>query len=205
MKVQSIPAAGAERLFWIDGFLRPGECARILAELQFAFWSPSTVLVQYAGQGVKPVRSRNRVSESTLEEWFSPELMRMVRALQKRIVPFVPGIRGRRERWQATRYGKGGKFDYHYDCGKWGDDPAGERVQTVLIYLDTPRRGGSTRFPDFDLDIKATAGRLLVWKNLTVQGRCDTDMLHASVPVKDGRKTILVTWVRERNIQSKEK
>jgi prolyl 4-hydroxylase len=205
MKLHSTPALGPKRLFWIDGFLGAEECARILEELQFVFWSASTVLVHYGDQSVKSVRSQRRLSESTLEEWFSPELMRIIRTIQKRIAPLIPGIYRRRERWQATRYMKGGRFDYHYDCGKWGDDPAGERVHTVLIYLDTPRRGGSTQFPGFDLDIKARAGRLLAWKNLTAEGLCDRGMLHASAPLKEGRKTTLVTWVRQRAVKDKER
>jgi prolyl 4-hydroxylase len=198
------PALGPERLFWIDEFLLPAERARILDELPFVFWFPSTVLVNYPDGRLKSVRTHNRVSESTLEEWFTPQLRRTILGVQKRVKRFVPEIDGRRERWQITRYRKGGKFDYHYDCGKWGEDPAGERMHTVLIYLNTPRRGGSTRFPDLDLEIKAKAGRLLVWKNLTSAGERDEDMMHASVPLVEGRKATLVTWVRERNFQREE-
>lgn len=205
MRVQYHPALGPERLFWIDGFLRPKECAQILQELPFAFWFPSSVLVNYKDAGLKSVRSGSRLSESALEEWFTPELLRVLRGIQKRLTRFIPGIERRREVWQATRYRTGGKFDYHYDCGKWGDDPAGERLHTVVIYLDTPRRGGSTRFFSFDFEIKARAGRLLAWKNLNVSGQCDREMLHSSVPLAEGRKTILVTWVRQRNFQCKER
>jgi hypothetical protein len=205
MKLHYNPILGQERIFWIDGFLRPAERAIILEELQFAFWLPSMVLAHYADAGVKSVRSHNRVSETTIEEWFTPELLRMTRIIRERLVRFVPGIRRRREKWQATRYVKGGKFGYHYDCGSWGNEPAGERVYTVLIYLDTPRRGGSTRFRDLDLDIKAVAGRLLVWRNLTAEGRRDVGMIHSSVPLSAGRKTVLVTWVRQKNFQRKDK
>jgi prolyl 4-hydroxylase len=201
MKLRSIPEVDPQKLFWIDNFLRPSECKAILHELQFSYWSPSTVLPGYPVAGVHGVRSPGRVSESTREEWFTPQLRRMVWHLQKKLSPFVSGLRSRRECWQATSYGKGGKFDYHYDCGRWTHDPAGDRSYTVLIYLNTPRRGGSTRFLAWDLDVKATAGRVLVWRNLTADGLPDRTMLHCSVPLSEGRKTVLVTWVRQRKFR----
>jgi hypothetical protein len=37
------PLGDERKLYWIDGFLPPEQCASILNELDFAFWAPSTV------------------------------------------------------------------------------------------------------------------------------------------------------------------
>ncbi|HEV7993254.1 MAG TPA: 2OG-Fe(II) oxygenase [Gemmatimonadaceae bacterium] len=196
------PLGDDQKLFWIDGFLRPEQCAAMLDELDFALWRPSTVAERYDGAELSVVRRSMRVSESTAEEWFTPALRRMIRAIDARIARLVPRLAARRERWQATRYVRGGRFDYHFDCGHWADEPAGERERTVLLYLDTPRRGGSTHFRELDVDVEARAGRLVVWRNLTPARARDPDMLHAGAPLAAGRKTVLVTWVRQRTLRT---
>ncbi|HEV8366188.1 MAG TPA: 2OG-Fe(II) oxygenase [Gemmatimonadaceae bacterium] len=102
------------------------------------------------------------------------------------------------EDWQAVRYRCGGKFDYHLDAGLWSSEPAGERVWSVIVYLDTPLAGGATTFKQLGLKVQAVAGRLLLWKNLLSDGTPNPWMLHRGAPVRRGRKTILVTWIRER-------
>lgn len=189
------------RLLWIDGFLKPGQCEEILSELEFAHWWPSTVARYATKDRVEIARSSARVSESTDGEWFSAPLTRMIRSIEKRLSLIVPGVPARCERWQATRYARGGKFDFHFDCGHWAKEPAGERARTILIYLDSPAAGGATCFRELDLEVRPVAGRLVVWRNLRANGKCDPDMLHAGAPLRKGTKTVLVTWVRQRRVR----
>jgi prolyl 4-hydroxylase len=188
----------SDRLFWLDGFLRPTQCEAILGELEFAFWERSKVYREGTDGCYEYVYSDKRISATTSERWFSAPLRRMVARIDRHISKTVPEILSCREEWQATKYRKGGRFGYHFDSGYFADEAAGERTYTLLIYLDTPRRGGATRFPHFDIDVKSVAGRLVVWRNLTDDGQRDPEMLHASIPVLDGRKTTLVTWIRQR-------
>ena len=37
---------GTDRLFWLDGFLRPAQCETILSELEFAFWERSKLYLK---------------------------------------------------------------------------------------------------------------------------------------------------------------
>ncbi len=200
MKRQTVckPPEGRGKLFWVDGFLSPTQCSAVLAELHYAFWQPSGVSYKGSNGTLASVTSPMRVSLSTDEYWFTPSLTRLVRAITQRLTPLVPRIAQRAEVWQATRYAAGGKFDYHHDAGHWREQRGGERAFTVLIYLDTPRRGGGTRFKELKLEVKAQAGRLVVWRNLDRNGQCDRSMRHASTPLAGGRKTVLVTWVRQR-------
>ena len=186
---------------WVDDFLSKETCASILEELEFSFWRPSTVVRKDQDGPLQVHRSRMRVSESTSQDWFSPELLRKIRRIESRLVRMLGCARERYEPWQATRYPGGGKFDFHYDCGCWRDEPAGEREATVLLYLDSPSRGGSTCFRELGLKIEARAGRLLVWKNLLPNGECDPGMIHSGSPVRGGKKTTLVTWIRQRSLR----
>lgn len=184
-----------------SAFLSLEECAAIRAELAFAFWYPSTVVERTGGAKVTGRVSSCRVSETTDESWFTRELADRMRSIDDRLAALLPGFGERREQWQATRYFPGGRFKPHMDSGLWDGEPAGEREHTVLIFLNTPRSGGETFFPYLGAAIRPVAGRLLTWRNLTAGGGCDGRMTHSSLPLLAGRKTVLVTWLRQRAFQ----
>jgi prolyl 4-hydroxylase len=191
--------AAPDRLYWFDGFLSAVECKTILAELEFVFWGRSTVYVEGTAAGQHQFTySDHRISSTSSERWFSAPLQRTIATIDQRISRLLPQMLSNREEWQATKYSEGGRFNYHHDSGYFGGEPAGERTHTALLYLDTPKRGGATRFPLLDLEVKSVAGRLVVWSNLDADGECDPEMMHAGRPLLEGCKTTLVTWIRQR-------
>lgn len=194
------PPAYADKLQWRDGFLTTAQCALVLEELEFAFWEPSGVSYFQRGRGPRNGFSRRRVSETAQQRWFSKPIERLLARVDARLERVLPHFTSRREPWQATRYGRGGKFDYHLDSGHFRHEPAGERAHTVMIYLDRPRSGGSTHFCELELDIQPQPGRLVLWRNVARDRAhsLDREMLHSSRPVRAGHKTVLVTWVRQR-------
>lgn len=185
-------------LAWSDGFLPPQRCAFLLEELRFTFWRPSSVVRAAQGGSMHWHYSNTRISSTANEEWFSDELRREVRGIERRVARLVGRPPECFETWQATRYRTGGRFDFHSDAGHWKSDAAGERQFTVLLYLQQPEKGGSTRFRELREDVAPVPGRLLVWKNLLPGGERNPRMVHASAPVRKGNKIVLVTWVRER-------
>jgi hypothetical protein len=146
------------RVYWFDNFLEAPRCEGMLAELEFAFWRRSTVYLEGEGGKHKYVYSRRRVSSATSERWFTPPLRRAIALVDRRVGRHLPQAPSHREEWQATIYERGGRFDYHHDSGYFDDDAAGERTHSVVLYLETPERGGETRFP---LLMTAMAGRSL--------------------------------------------
>jgi len=192
------PLTGDDRLVWLDGFLRRDQCDAILSELEFAYWSRSKLYVETGEGRYEHLLGEKRDSMTTSERWFSGPLRRAIAAIDRRLARRLPQVLTHREEWQATRYRKGGRFGYHADGGYFAGEPAGERTHTILIYLEAPRRGGVTRFPRLDIDVRSVAGRLAIWTNLTADGAGDAEMVHAGMPVSEGRKTTLVTWLRER-------
>jgi prolyl 4-hydroxylase len=194
------PIPDFERPHVVDGFLARKTCDSMLTELSYAFWWPSTV-VKASPRGVPRVfQSDRRVSETTDEHWFVHGMVRQLKTIGRQLGELIPDFEVRREKWQATCYKKGGKFDYHFDTGSWANDPAGERQYTVMIILRAPASGGSTHFLLQDADVKAVTGRLVVWSNLNRDGQRNALALHAGLPVLRGRKWILVTWVRQRRM-----
>lgn len=73
---------------------------------------------------------------------------------------------------------------------------AGQRVVTVLIYLNDDFEGGETEFPELDWRFKGKPGDALAFWNLTPDGQPDHRTLHAGLPPSRGEKWLYSKWVR---------
>jgi prolyl 4-hydroxylase len=113
----------------------------------------------------------------------------------------MPALNG--EFLQILRYRPGEEFKPHVDYFNESGAGAyqsladgGQRAQTVLIYLNEEYAGGSTCFPELQLNIKARRGDVLHFHNLGADGLGHRDSLHAGMPVMAGEKWILSQWIR---------
>ncbi|HYP05336.1 MAG TPA: 2OG-Fe(II) oxygenase [Bryobacteraceae bacterium] len=190
-----------EGILTIDDFVSGADCSRILRELEFTYWGQSSV-VKYVGDESSPAYfSEMRQSRTSGQFWFSDELKDCLLPIENRLADILQTSTNRMEEWQATRYGPGDHFDYHVDCGNWQDSSSGERKRSILLYLESPVRGGQTHFRALNRTIAPNAGRIVVWNNLLPSGKCNFSMIHAGLPVEEGTKTILVSWERERQLR----
>jgi prolyl 4-hydroxylase len=182
----------------VDRFVSLSRCERILREAAHGVWVSSGVAtVPHDRTRSKPYAS-GRTSSSLAVLGYSRWMEETLRGLERSLFTTF-GIRSRNlEPWQMTRYKRGDAFDYHLDCGAWHAHPSGERRRTILVYLEQPVRGGATDFRALGMRITPAAGRLVVWNNLLPGGNCNHAMIHAGLPVRRGRKTILTTWERQR-------
>jgi len=75
----------------------------------------------------------------------------------------------------------------------------GQRVATVIMYLNTPQKGGKTSFPKTQPMIEVTAqkGDAVFFYNVLKSGQVDPLTLHAGNPVEEGEKWIATKWIRE--------
>ncbi|HEU4460312.1 MAG TPA: 2OG-Fe(II) oxygenase [Methylibium sp.] len=102
---------------------------------------------------------------------------------------------------QILHYRPGAEYKPHYDYF----DPAkpgtpvilrrgGQRVATIVTYLNTPEAGGGTTFPDVDLEIAAVKGNAVFFS----YDRPDpaTRSLHGGAPVVAGEKWVATKWLR---------
>jgi prolyl 4-hydroxylase len=109
------------------------------------------------------------------------------------------------ESLQGQRYFVGQEFkdhsDFFYiDQPYWPEteNQGGQRTWTAMIYLNEPAGGGATRFKYLNLSIAPTAGRIVIWNNLALDGSPNPWTMHAGEPVTAGSKYILTKWYRER-------
>jgi prolyl 4-hydroxylase len=109
------------------------------------------------------------------------------------------------EGMQVLRYGIGGHFKVHCD---WFDPrysgseallrTGGQRIATVILYLNDVKAGGETFFPRINLRVQPKQGTALFWWNVDEQGNPDINTLHSGEDVVEGEKWIMTKWIRER-------
>jgi len=103
---------------------------------------------------------------------------------------------------QVLRYRPGAEYKPHYDYF----DPAqpgtptilkrgGQRVASIVCYLNTPTRGGATIFPDVQLDVAPIKGNAVFFSY--DRAHPVTRSLHGGAPVIEGEKWVATKWLRE--------
>ena len=104
---------------------------------------------------------------------------------------------------QVLRYSVGEAFAPHWDYldpemlgGEIGQ--RGQRVVTVLVYLNDDFEGGETNFPELGISHRGRAGDALLFSNVDAQGKPDLRTKHAGCPPTSGEKWLFSQWVRDR-------
>jgi prolyl 4-hydroxylase len=103
---------------------------------------------------------------------------------------------------QVLRYRPGAEYKPHYDYF----DPAqpgtpailkrgGQRVGTLVMYLNTPELGGATTFPDVHLEVAPVKGHAVFFSYDRPHPM--TRSLHGGAPVLAGEKWVATKWLRE--------
>ena len=72
----------------------------------------------------------------------------------------------------------------------------GQRIVTVLVYLNNVPRGGATAFPNLNLEVQPRRGMALVFFPSTLDGLLDKMALHAALPAVDV-KYVSQVWIRQ--------
>jgi len=104
---------------------------------------------------------------------------------------------------QVLNYEPGAEYEPHYDYFDPADPgtPAltrrgGQRVASLIMYLNTPELGGATTFPDIGLSVLPQRGNAVFFSY--PQPHPSTKTLHAGAPVAGGEKWIATKWLRQR-------
>jgi prolyl 4-hydroxylase len=102
---------------------------------------------------------------------------------------------------QILHYLPGQEYKPHFD---WFDPEhpgfsaitaaGGQRIASVVMYLNTPEQGGGTAFPELGLTVAARRGTAVYF----AYESGDPNSLHAGLPVTRGEKWIATKWLRER-------
>lgn len=79
---------------------------------------------------------------------------------------------------------------------------AGQRLRTVIAYLNEPASGGETLFPLLGQRITPRTGHVLRFDNIDGDNRPIGDSLHAGAPVNQGLKWICTLWIRQNTLRT---
>ncbi len=74
----------------------------------------------------------------------------------------------------------------------------GQRVSTMVIYLNDVEEAGETTFPDVGLSVTPKKGAAVYFEYCNSQNQVDPLTLHAGAPVAAGEKWIATKWMRQR-------
>ena len=176
-------------------FLSDEECAELIKGAQDRL-TPSNVVDATTGGSVSHA---NRTSSGTCYALGENPTIQAIEARISRLTG-IPVENG--EGIQILHYEVGQEYKPHFDYFPLdqGGTPehvkkGGQRIATVIMYLNTPEEGGHTIFPDAAIAVKAQKGNALLFK----YNRPDksTLTLHGGLPVKQGVKWIATKWLRE--------
>ena len=109
------------------------------------------------------------------------------------------------ERIHIVKYEVGGLYHEHCDFfdnyeREWVNE-GGQRIKSVLIYLNDDFEGGETVFIDMCKIIKPERNKMVIWDNVLEDGSPDEESTHAGQPVTSGSKLICIVWIRERKYE----
>lgn len=185
------------RVVLIDRFLNAEECAA-LVRLGSSSLQASAVVDKDTGQSVQH-------SARTGSLAFMKPGSRLIDSIEARIASLLQWPLASIEHLQVIGYEPSEEYRAHHDCFDESSDGAavhlsrgGQRVGTLLMYLQAPEGGGATRFPQLgDLQIWPECGSALWFQNVRTDGKPDPRLLHAGEPVTQGSKWVCTAWVRE--------
>ncbi len=105
---------------------------------------------------------------------------------------------------QILRYRPGGEYRPHFDFFPPTDPGSathmavgGQRVASLVMYLNDVEQGGATDFPEVGLSVLPRKGCAVYFAYTGPFGQVDPLSLHAGLPVLAGEKWIATKWLRQ--------
>ena len=197
-------AARAERpmLAVLNDVISADECAQLIA-LAKPRLKPSTV--------VDPATGRDVVTgtRSSYGMFFRLQENALVARLDLRIseVMNLPLENG--EGLQILYYPAGAQSTPHYDflvpsnaANQASLARSGQRVSTMVAYLNDVEAGGATIFPQAGWAVSPQCGNAVYFEYCNQHNQLDHASLHASAPIERGEKWVATKWMRQRRFIS---
>lgn len=181
----------------LDGVLSDAECDEIIRRASQSL-SRSTVVDPESGAFAQ---IEARTSEGM---YFMRECDPFIAMLDSRIATLLGRPVENGEGLQVLHYRAGGEYRPHFDYfppehpgSAWQMRKGGQRVATLVMYLNDVPAGGGTAFPELQLEVAARKGTAVWFEYCDEVGRVDPRTLHAGLPVLAGEKWIMTKWVRQ--------
>jgi prolyl 4-hydroxylase len=182
----------------LEGVLSGSECTTLM-ELARPRLQRSTV--------VDPHTGTNTVADYRNSEgmFFRLGETELIARLEQRIAALMNCPVENGEGLQVLRYGAGGHTAPHFDFlipsnGTNSDSIArsGQRLSTLIVYLNDVPQGGETVFPLVGLSVTPRQGNAIYFEYTNRHMQVDQKSLHAGAPVTQGEKWVVTKWMRTR-------
>lgn len=184
------------RVILFGGLLSDEECDALIALSRDQLTASNVIDMEHGGEQRHEARTS---SGAALEREGTPLIAR----IERRIAELLRWPLENGEALQILRYEVGQQYKPHYDYvhpSHSGAAPflarGGQRVASLVMYLNTPEDGGATNFPDAGLEVAAIKGNAVFFSY--DRPHPSTKTLHGGMPVRAGEKWVATKWLRER-------
>jgi len=182
----------------LDSVLSHEECDQIIA-LARGRLKPSTV--------VDPITGEDKIAEHRDSEgmFFKLNETPFIAKLDRRISELMNCPIENGEGLQVLRYGKYAKNTPHFDflmptnqANRESLARSGQRISTLVVYLNDVPLGGETFFPEIGLSTLPKKGNAAYFEYANSFRQVDPKSVHAGGPVYEGEKWAMTKWMREK-------
>ena len=194
-EVAVLMALSLPRVVVFGDLLSADECEALIALARARLARSETVETRSGASEVNDARTSEGM-------FFLPGENAVCARLEARIARLLDWPLENGEGLQILRYRPGAQYKPHYDYF----DPAepgtptilqrgGQRVGSIVCYLNTPVAGGATVFPDVGLEVAPVRGNAVFFSY--ARPHPSTRSLHGGAPVTAGEKWVATKWMRE--------
>ena len=194
--VDVIASMGHPRVVVLGNLLSAEECDALIDAAKPQLARSLTVETKTGGEELNPDRTSSGM-------FFTRGQNPVVARVEARIARLVGWPVENGEGIQVLHYRPGAEYKPHYDYFD-PDEPGtptilrrgGQRVATLVMYLNEPARGGGTTFPDVGFEVAPKRGNAVFFSY--DRPHPATRTLHGGAPVIEGEKWVATKWLRER-------
>jgi len=171
------------------------ECEELMAAAEPALTRSETV---------QDATGHGEVNEARTSQgmFFGRKQSPLIERIEARLAALLNWPTERGEGLQVLRYAPGAEYRPHHDYFD-PDQPGtpavlkrgGQRVGTLVIYLNAPPEGGMTTFPELGLNVHPAPGHAVFFSYAVPLPATRT--LHGGSPVIQGEKWVATKWLRQ--------
>lgn len=194
--VEVLAAMAQPRVVVLGGLLSDEECDGLIAAARPRMARSLTVQTQTGGEELNPDRTSNGM-------FFNRGESELITRIEARIARLLNWPVDHGEGIQVLHYHPGAEYKPHYDYFDPGEPGTptilkrgGQRLATLVMYLNAPACGGGTTFPDVGLEVAPQRGNAVFFSY--DRPLPSTRTLHGGAPVIEGEKWVATKWLRER-------
>ena len=194
-EVEVLMAMSHPRVVVFGDLLSAEECAELIELASRRLSRSETVATRTGDSEVNEARTSDGM-------FFLPAEFPVCARLEARLARLLDWPLENGEGLQILRYRPGAEYKPHYDYF----DPAepgtpailkrgGQRLASIVCYLNTPEAGGATVFPEAGIEVAPVRGNAVFFSY--DRPHPSTRTLHGGAAVTAGEKWVATKWMRE--------